>query len=635
MDYLLQLFSMTAILVSVEPQAVRVDKFFPQVSQSIPPTSSFLSAQNDRGEFEFEDFDFWAEQCSLLSEQQQYTESLAACEQAIALRPRRDNVDLWTARGNALLNLGRYADSITSYRRVVAVSPNNSLAIAFQCAALFQLDRHEDAIDTCEQALSVDGNWGNVSPAFAWYYRGLALRQLGRLETALSSFERAVSVDANNFQALAEQCETLTVLGQSVELLKNCIPPAAVPTNEENSSPSMIERCGALPESDRSSQFIINTGLQATVLCYERALSGNSQDITLWIQQGLALEQLGQFERAATAFAQAIELNSNHAIALVHHCGVLNQLQDYESALEACDRAFQVEGGLETWKAAYGWNQRSVALIGLQRHDEALAAANQAIEIEPRYAPAWNSRGLSLWHLNQGDPVAEINQAIDRYKQAEIGLQETFERSYPDSPMTISRGLILALSNKGRILASSEKYRQATQAYDEALAAHRNAVSRQMSPLDRTILGEIWGNQAAAYLHWNPPAALNSTQEALTLNRDSFVGWYNRGLAFANLNNPECAFDAYSEAGQIDPNNIYVLIGQGLALEQLGFVQEAVTQLERVLSIDANNVLARQHREILVARLWMTSSQEGMQASQSRPVLDVPIEQCRRGLAER
>ncbi|NJL20634.1 MAG: tetratricopeptide repeat protein [Leptolyngbyaceae cyanobacterium SM1_3_5] len=67
-----------------------------------------------------------AEQCSLLSEQQQYTESLAACEQAISLEPRRDNIDLWTARGNALLHLGRYADSIASYRRVVEVSPNNS-----------------------------------------------------------------------------------------------------------------------------------------------------------------------------------------------------------------------------------------------------------------------------------------------------------------------------------------------------------------------------------------------------------------------------------------------------------------------------------------------------------------------------
>ncbi|NJL20633.1 MAG: tetratricopeptide repeat protein [Leptolyngbyaceae cyanobacterium SM1_3_5] len=482
---------------------------------------------------------------------------------------------------------------------------------------------------------------------------------MGRLETALSSFERALVVDTNHFQSLAEKCETLTELGRFIELSENCNP-SAVTVREENAAQTRVEQCGELPD-DRANPLVINTGLQVTVLCYERALAGSSQDVTLWVQQGLALEQLGQFERAATAFTQAIELNPNHAIALVHYCGVLNQLQNYETALETCDRAFQVEGGLETWKAAYGLNQRSIALLGLQQYDEALAAANQAIEIESRYAPAWNSRALSLWWLNQGDAVVAIDQAIAKYDQAlesydraevssqtaAVTLRETFERSYPDSLMMLYRGRILALSNKGRILASQQEYDRAIQeGYSRALALYEYAVSNaKMSPLDRAMLSEIWTNRAVAHLHRrNFSAALTSTQRALALDQDSFAAWYNRGLAFSLFssvrdesddarNDAECAFDAYSEANQIDPGNINVLIGQGLALESLGAVEAAIAQFERVLSLDANNTLAQQRREALVDQLWATSTIGNVRVNNLQTLPSVPVSRCRENLA--
>jgi tetratricopeptide (TPR) repeat protein len=77
------------------------------------------------------------------------------------------------------------AEYLPSFERVVTNTPYNSFAIAYQCAALFQLDKYEDAIGKCDGALQVNGNWGNISPSFALVYKGLALRKLGRLESAL------------------------------------------------------------------------------------------------------------------------------------------------------------------------------------------------------------------------------------------------------------------------------------------------------------------------------------------------------------------------------------------------------------------------------------------------------------------
>jgi len=646
MNSLLRLIGVTVVLLS--PANSMLAAVGIEASQVNAATRSMLLAQSESGEFEYEDFDFWVNQCLLLTEQQQYAEALTACEAAIALEPREDNVEVWSARGEALYALGRYTESIAAYQRVVEASANDSLAIAAQCAGLFQLNRYEDAIDTCEQALSVNGSWGNDSPAVAWYYRGLSLRQLGRLETALASFERAMSVDPAHVQSLAEQCETLTELQRSTELMATCRPEAAAAVGSamaDSANPAdrstVTERCGVLPDIDRpnplavrrglqtANELMTNRGLAATVVCYERALADNAQDMTLWIQQGLALEQLGFYERALTAYSRAVALNPTHAIALVHQCGTLNQLQSYEAALESCDRALQGDSGLATWKAAYGWNQRSVALLGMGKYEEALAAANQAIEIEPRYAPAWNSRALSLWWLNQGDAAAAIEQAIVKYGQAETLLTETFERTYPDAPILIYRGYILALFNQGRILTASGNYADAVAAYDRALAMDKDLVTTSgISALDDAALANIWANQAAAYLYFEPSQALNSARNALILDGRSFAGWYNRGLALARLNNSLCAFDAYSQAGQISPGNLYVLTGQGIALAGLGLLPEAIAVFDQVLRLNPSSALAQQHRQAILDRLWAPETAENKQSG----VPEVPIADCRADL---
>jgi tetratricopeptide (TPR) repeat protein len=58
------------------------------------------------------------------------------------------------------------------------------------------LGKYDEAIASQEKALRVNGNWGNGTPANAWYHRGLAQRKLGENETALASFERALSINA-------------------------------------------------------------------------------------------------------------------------------------------------------------------------------------------------------------------------------------------------------------------------------------------------------------------------------------------------------------------------------------------------------------------------------------------------------
>ena len=42
----------------------------------------------------------------------------------------------------------------------------------YQCIAYTALDQNETALDICNDALRLDGDWGRRSPALAWRYRG-------------------------------------------------------------------------------------------------------------------------------------------------------------------------------------------------------------------------------------------------------------------------------------------------------------------------------------------------------------------------------------------------------------------------------------------------------------------------------
>lgn len=57
----------------------------------------------------------------------------------------------------------------------------------------------------------------------------------------------------------------------------------------------------------------------------------------------------------------------------------------------------------------------------LEKYDEALAAFNKALEIDPQYADAWNNKGFALNFLGRHD---EAIKAFDMAIEIESGFEE-------------------------------------------------------------------------------------------------------------------------------------------------------------------------------------------------------------------
>jgi len=567
-----------------------------------------------------EEFRLHATQCLLLRQERDYAKTLAACEEAIAAIPEGtesaeaignspnnessvgestsddeeadgltdeeeaastaatvDLLNLWEARSYALFKLGRYAEALASYEYILSETSQDSVSLTYQCAALFHLDQTEAAIRKCEQALQVDGNWGTVSPAVAWYYRGQAFLKMGRLESSLSSFNQAVSGDITFLPAKAARCIA------EIEL----------------------------------SQFL-HCQLEEVPRIYEEVLAEHRDDYYLWYQQGLALEQLGEYESALISYQNATKLNPAHSLSLAHKCAVHNQLGNFEAALEACEAALDGDQNWGRTTAGYGWSHHSAALIGLEDYEAAIASTERALALNSDYPLAWNLQAVAYWNLGQSDQAEiAVNQARTSYLNLEPIFEESFARQLAVYPIIFYRELTLTSFNRGRIYASQSSFRTAVEAYQTAINLNtREGNNYNLSTLVQSdLLSQIYGNLAVAQFQLgNYRPAVNSAVEAARLDTTVFTNWYNLGRISLAANQNLRSWCSYQQANALVPDQQDVLIGQGMALSKLGYTQLALEVFETTLNLYPENALAqREYSKLMGANAPIALAQRTLE----------------------
>ena len=533
-------------------------------------TISSVRANQTKSEFDYNNFGFWSEQCRLFDNLRKYTESLEACEKAIALKPKKKNVLVWTTRSNALLKLGRYAEAVTSYNQVLQTEPNNSFVLTQKCQALSQMGNHEDAISSCEQALRINGNWGKTTPAKAWYNRGLAFKKSAQHQEAITSFERAILINQDYSLAFAQICGTLTDLKRYEDAIKAC--DNAIENNKNGdwgeSSPLIAYQYQAevLTKSER---------LDKAIEAYKKALEINPNDAIIWYRIGKLQQQLASYNEALASYSMAVQVKPKFSQALARQAEMHNELKNYQQALESSDKALAGDGIWGDTKLAELWVQRSTALVNLNKYEESIADAENAIALHESNAKAWNNKAVSLWHLG-------------KYKEADkAAIKATgFNNKYTQ-----------AWFNRGRILSSLKKYSAAVTAYDQALKGEK-ALN------NNAIRAMILTNKGVSLWHLGKyKSARQLAREAVIYNRNSFEAKYNRGVIFLRLEQYSEALSAYLKADSISPNNPFVLTGIAMAHAGKGNYQEALKVVEKALNINPDYTLAQQQRGMFIAKI--------------------------------
>jgi tetratricopeptide (TPR) repeat protein len=118
---------------------------------------------------------------------ERYSEAVTSYDKVIAITP--NDAEAWFNRGFALEKLGMYAEALTSIDNAIAITPNLNIFWVKRGNILRKLGRHEEAVKSYDMAIAITPNFHS-----AWFFRGEALEDLSRHEEAVASFDKCLAI---------------------------------------------------------------------------------------------------------------------------------------------------------------------------------------------------------------------------------------------------------------------------------------------------------------------------------------------------------------------------------------------------------------------------------------------------------
>ncbi len=353
--------------------------------------------------------------------------ALEYAERAVVVDPESAIANAEMA--SVLSKLKRWQDALAAANRAVELSPNESWGHLERAVALLGLDQIEQAAEAARAAVELEPHrapiWTFLGEVLAWSDE--------QLRDALESFRRALSVDADERGAvlgLSDACQRLGLDAEAAEPLNDY-------TQRHPEDTEVLRRLGLhLYHAGRDEEAII---------VLERAARLDPRDTEVRHHIGLAYAGVEQWSNAVAVLAPVVEEygdkdpgSANATLAFAW-----TALDRHSDASKPAATAIRLAPNV-----AFGWQVWASLLADAGWFDDAVAAARQAIELDP----------MALW------PRQTIAWAIERSSDtggAEDAWNELRELS-PDDPWPI-KGLANSYAALGRD--------------DDAVATYRSALA--------------------------------------------------------------------------------------------------------------------------------------------------------------
>jgi tetratricopeptide (TPR) repeat protein len=192
-------------------------------------------------------------------------------------------------------------------------------------------------------------------------------------------------------------------------------------------------------------------------------------------------------------------------------------------------------------KTPQEWFLEGNTLDDLSRYEEAIAAYDQAIRLDPNNADAYNNKGVDLYDLKR------YEEAIVAYDQA-IRLDPNNADAY---------------YNKGNTLYDLKRYEEAIAACDQAIYLNSNDA-------------DAYKNKSIAlYDLRRYEEAIAAYDQVIRLNPNDAIAYYNKGIALNNLKRYEEAIGVYDQATRLNPKDADAYNNKGIAFDNLNMPREA------------------------------------------------------------
>ncbi len=283
------------------------------------------------------------------------------------------------------------------------------------------------------------------------------------------------------------------------------------------------------------------------------------------------------------------------------------------------------------------WLEEADGHYHARRYTQALTAYEYVIQLDPKFAPAYNSKGKILRRLKRDEEaMAAYEQAI-RLEPSNPDFHNnkgnTLRGLKRDEEALISYELATRLApqntifqiNRGKVLRDLKHYEEALHAYEEAIRLkpadanlhnQKGNVLRDLKRYEEALVAynkAIELNPADAGFHNNIGLALSSLKRyeqsilaydrAIKLSPDNAISYNNKGLDLLQLKRDEEALAEFNPAISLEPANATFHTNRGLALRRLKRYQEALSAFEQAILLDKNNQSALRGKEDMLKKL--------------------------------
>ncbi|HAG84104.1 MAG TPA: hypothetical protein DCL61_23860, partial [Cyanobacteria bacterium UBA12227] len=347
----------------------------------------------------------------------------------------------------------------------------------------------------------------NPNDYAAWHNQGFILFFLGRYQEALASFKKAIEINPNNPRIWDIRGSLLMLIGRQEEALTNW--------------KKLID---LVPVPD---------------------------ELNVAEHKARSLAKLGRYNKTATLVESSIIFNSGYPSIWYHRGIVLLTLNRYQEALSSFDRSVNLDSN--NYRA---WNDRGVALLILERYEEALSSFDQAIKLNSAEYLLLYNRGIALL-------------ALERYEEALLIFNQIIDFNYePESlclvsSVTISLAASLTIRNSNfnnnfKSKLTNNEYEQIYFWGSITLSSYFKFGSKVVNKWEKVVAllkSNAWVCHGISLLNIERhEEALNSIEQAISINTNNFYAWIAKGEVLAKLGKNIEAIASYKEAIRNAPN---------------------------------------------------------------------------------
>jgi tetratricopeptide (TPR) repeat protein len=205
---------------------------------------------------------------------------------------------------------------------------------------------------------------------------------------------------------------------------------------------------------------------------------------SLYYSQGLAYDALNKNENALASYEQSFKMDSTYDDAYAMAGSASYDLKKYSTALEYYNKAIGL-GTKDKAALVARYRMRGKAYSKLGKHDEAIADARKALELDPSTrAAAWN---IASYYYNQKkytDAISQYTKCLELYKNDTAstidiyywrGLSYSGANNYSKALADLDVVLkaepddVDAIWEKGSIYYKQKKYKEAIPFYSRAI----------------------------------------------------------------------------------------------------------------------------------------------------------------------